>query len=575
MHMASLSLVVLLSLSFSIIVRTASIPLPSGYHRYSARNNNLEWKNCSVGLAGRECTQFEVPLDWHNDTAGKGSLAIIRYPATKQPKLGTLFINTGGPGGSGVGDIGASPGDTFMQQTGGNYDLVGWDPRGVGLTTPRTACFQTRAEENTFWNGSIAQPSLFGPEFRGNFTSQTDLDAFYEKVNQTDTLLQRIGEQCLTYSPNTFQYVGTAVTVRDMVAMHDILEGPDEPINFWGMSYGSIVGIYFVNMFPDRVGHVIIDSVADPVLWANRPPHESFGNTFESAEAAFDGFTKECANAGPSKCAIAQQNSTASSVRQWTLDLIDAAYDYRQEVGPSALLSSSIVRGAIFPQLYTPQTWANLSQQLYEIKVALENPASLNITQVKRWLQLPESIDSEAKRYKPRQEPTSNQTRPYNYVYEAVICSDAQDAGDVTTKDVFDNIVSVTRRISPTFGPIGIDRFSRPFCHRWPVRAVERYTGPWNKTLSNPILVIGNEADPVTPYINAKSVADALGSSAVVIEQGGYGHPSLNMPSNCTISAIHKYLIHNELPKKDKFCETSTKLFVNPLVANSTSGVAQ
>ncbi|CCO32649.1 hypothetical protein BN14_06712 [Rhizoctonia solani AG-1 IB] len=124
-------------------------------------------------------------------------------------------------------------------------------------------------------------------------------------------------------------------------------------------------------------------------------------------------------------------------------------------------------------------------------------------------------------------------------------------------------------------GPIGIDRFSRPFCHRWPVRAVERYTGPWNKTLSNPILVIGNEADPVTPYINAKSVADALGSSAVVIEQGGYGHPSLNMPSNCTISAIHKYLIHNELPKKDKFCETSTKLFVNPLVANSTSGVAQ
>jgi hypothetical protein len=99
MHMASLSLVVLLSLSFSIIVRTASIPLPSGYHRYSARNNNLEWKNCSVGLAGRECTQFEVPLDWHNDTAGKGSLAIIRYPATKQPKLGTLFINTGGPGG--------------------------------------------------------------------------------------------------------------------------------------------------------------------------------------------------------------------------------------------------------------------------------------------------------------------------------------------------------------------------------------------------------------------------------------------------------------------------------------------
>ncbi|CAE6440248.1 unnamed protein product [Rhizoctonia solani] len=239
-------LVALASLSFSTVVRTVSIPLPSGYHRYSARNNNLEWKNCSVEFLGRECTRFEVPLDWHNDTAGKGSLAVIRYPATKQPKLGTLFMNPGGPGGSGLETVQGPDGDIIMQHAGGNYDLVSWDPRGVGLTVPRTACFQTKAEELAFWNGSVIHTeSGSGPEVRGNFTSQTDLDAFYEKVDEADALLQRIGEQCIAYSPDTFQYVGTAATVRDMVAMHDILEGPDKPINFWGMSYGTVIGAYF------------------------------------------------------------------------------------------------------------------------------------------------------------------------------------------------------------------------------------------------------------------------------------------------------------------------------------------
>ncbi|CAE6466226.1 unnamed protein product [Rhizoctonia solani] len=163
--------------------------------------------------------------------------------------------------------------------------------------------------------------------------------------------------------------------------------------------------------------------------------------------------------------------------------------------------------------MYKPQLWTNLSQALYEIKVALDNPASLNTTQAKRWLQLPELIDPKDGKHRPRQEPTNDPTTSaYGYDFEAIGCGHGQDARDTTTKDVFDVVVNVTRHISPTFGPVGMERLSRPFCHRWPVRAVERYTGPWNKTLSNPILVIGNDADPVTHYINAKRVADALGA---------------------------------------------------------------
>ncbi|CAE6466236.1 unnamed protein product [Rhizoctonia solani] len=129
--MITLNFVLLTSLSLSTAVQASVIPLPGGYHRYSARNNNLEWKNCSVDLPGRECTRFEVPLDWHNDAAGKASLAVIRYPATKQPKLGTLFMNPGGPGGSGVETVQGPdgilscnmPGETMTSSAG---ILVAW-----------------------------------------------------------------------------------------------------------------------------------------------------------------------------------------------------------------------------------------------------------------------------------------------------------------------------------------------------------------------------------------------------------------------------------------------------------------
>ncbi|CAE6524346.1 unnamed protein product [Rhizoctonia solani] len=434
----------LVSLPFLTAIQAGVIPLPDGYHRYAAPNNSLQWEDCSLdGLPGRECTRFEVPLDWHNDGAGKASLAMIRYPATKQPKLGTLFMNPGGPGGSGLNDVKGAAGDIILQSIGGNYDLVSWDPRGIGKTIPKTACFGSSEEYDTFWNDSFIPT---GTEVRGDFTSQTVLDDFYVQLNTSDDLIRRIGEQCIAYSPNVFQYVGTAAAVRDMVAIHDALEGPEKPINYWGMSYGTVVGMYFVNMFPDRVGRVVLDSVVDPRLWANRPTYEFLRNTIESTDETFNGFAEACAKAGPSKCAIAQQNSTAASIRQWTRDLLDAVYDYKREAGASALFTSADIRNEIHTKLYNPQKWSNLSSGLYAVKETLDNPTAANLTQAKRWLS---ETFSPMGNLESRAEPNNSSGTPaYGYELEAVSCSDAQD-GDVTTKDVFDAIVNVTQNFSP------------------------------------------------------------------------------------------------------------------------------
>jgi hypothetical protein len=151
--------------------------------------------------------------------------------------------------------------------------------------------------------------------------------------------------------------------------------------------------------------------------------------------------------------------------------------------------------------MYQPTNWPKLAEDLAETRTFLDHVALLNSTGTKRSL-LPSLLDFERR----QTNDTSDDDDPApDYTFQGVTCADAVDAGNVTTKDVFDFLVNVTRTVSqmckciylgpdrwligaavgPSWGDAGL------YCHRWPVRAVERFTGPWNSKLSNPILVIG------------------------------------------------------------------------------------
>ncbi|KAG8775489.1 hypothetical protein FRC12_001446 [Ceratobasidium sp. 428] len=157
-----------------------------------------------------------------------------------------------------------------------------------------------------------------------------------------------------------------------------------------------------------------------------------------------------------------------------------------------------------------------------------------------------------------------------DYTSQVVTRADAADAGNVTTKMVFDSLVD-SIYICSNCQPIG-QRWSEAglYCHNWPVRAVERFTGPFNKTLSNKIIVFGNEADPSTPFVSAKNVADALGDSAILIEQDDFGHVSLAMHSDCTQGALTDYFLNNTLPTADRFCGTNQTLFPGRGITKNT-----
>jgi hypothetical protein len=129
------------------------------------------------------------------------------------------------------------------------------------------------------------------------------------------------------------------------------------------------------------------------------------------------------------------------------------------------------------------------------------------------------------------------------------------DPKNVTTKDIIDSAVNTTLNVDPRFA---LDMVGTParYCHKWPVRAVERFRGPWNHTLPQPILIIGNQADPATPFANAKTVAEALGDSAVLLEQEGYGHTSFALPSVCTRAVVVDYFTNGKVSLPKEFYTT-------------------
>jgi len=252
---------------------------------------------------------------------------------------------------------------------------------------------------------------------------------------------------------------------------------------------------------------------------------------------------------------------------------------------------------AIYSYLYSPTDWESLADSLADFASAKKdgNTTRPQLTQipgphfpVKTIASLPgnkmftppnkrSSPTIQSRRLLKRQDEELGPLEPLSHgadmqdQYETMIifCGDSADTlPEVTTADVFEELVRVSQTVSPKFGGI---ISSRAYCHRWTSRAVERYTGPWNNAPKNVVLVIGNEADPITPYRSAKLVAsdEYLGSHARLILQQNFGHTSGAMASRCTLQAVRNYL-SGTLPddggdnSEDLYCSTASSLFGLP-----------
>ncbi|KAG8938528.1 hypothetical protein FRC03_007132 [Tulasnella sp. 419] len=350
---------------------TISCIHPSNGRSINVRQTGtLQWGPCVKSLEWGEpsslvCANFTVPLDWTNTSNGQNAiLYVAKLKAKSGTSRGTIFVNPGGPGGSGFEFLRETTSEQLSNITGGNFDIVSWDPRGVGLTQPSINCFDPKGNQtaneaalgfriNLLYNTLNARST--GPD-------QSDIDRFLANATTIESNMQNFVQSCVDKNQENLKYVGTIATVRDLVALADAIEGPGSLIRYWGFSYGTIIGSYLLDLFPDRIGRVVLDGVVDSTIYSQKPPYQAYGDSVQDADMALQAFYDACAAAGPELCPISSSNSTGATIRQWTNDLIDVAYR-GGETGTSQV-TPTVIRSQLSVAARSPMLWEETGQLL-------------------------------------------------------------------------------------------------------------------------------------------------------------------------------------------------------------------
>ncbi|RPD55343.1 alpha/beta-hydrolase [Lentinus tigrinus ALCF2SS1-6] len=529
---------VVLALSFASTVSC----MASSHHG----GPQIQWGSCDpsvVSDTSLSCGFLEVPLDYQDPSVGKARLALIKANATGE-RRGSVVFNPGGPGGSGLEVVNELK-DLLLGFSGGVYDVISWDPRGVGnLTVPgEVFCFDDFAEYTAFFNGTI---ELTGIEETGNFTDPADINALLAQAPIMQKKYEQLAQKCMQSPSGKFlKYIGTAAAVRDIVSIANALDGPDAPINYIGTSYGTLIGSWLVNMFPERVGRVVLDGVFDPIVFATQEPSLSMPSQLISTDTIYKAIITGCALSGPSGCAAASEGDGPLDIDAKLQALMKTAYD-ATKLNASVPMTSGAIRNVLFGEMYFPADWSNLMNEEYPQMVQIVNgEAPANATLRRRSRQLIDRSPLVKRGSQPNDSPS--------FTGSAIYCADSVDLRGTTMEQVFKGIIPAAQNVSHLVGSTWPVAFYR--CSFWPVRSVERYHGPFNKTLANKILVLSNLFDPITPLPGAETVARLLGKDAVLVRQNGFGHITVAEPSTCLNDITAAYFANGTLPANNTLCE--------------------
>ncbi|KAK0436830.1 Alpha/Beta hydrolase protein, partial [Desarmillaria tabescens] len=240
---------------------------------------DLSWTDCYTGF---QCTRFQVPIDYSNEDRDKAALAVIKYSAVSETDYrGTVLMNPGGPGASGVA-IMVSLGSLLASIIGNQYDIVSFDPRGVGNSTPRAEFFLSK-EERSLW--------LANPDHWVAIPSADQIPHLWASA-------MVLAELAKERDNGILNYVSTDNIARDMLRISEA--AGQEKLQYWGFSYGTVLGATFATMFPDKVERIVLDGVLDMDGWYSNDWRNELVDTDKVMQSFFDG----CAAAGPDACAF-------------------------------------------------------------------------------------------------------------------------------------------------------------------------------------------------------------------------------------------------------------------------------
>lgn len=461
----------------------------------------IAWTGCGDGL---ECATVPVPMDWGAPDGEQIELAVARHPASRpEQRIGTIFMNPGGPGDTGVGLL-RGGGDEFDLWGGGRFDLISWDPRGTYASSP-VHCFTSDAKEAAFWEGA-AIPS-----------TPTESEAYQRRTTE---LARRCGE---VMGP-LLSHISTTDTVRDMDRLRELVG--EETITYVGLSYGTMIGQVYANMFPERVRAMMLDGIVNPVAFTTSAETRSAADA-ASTDEVFDQFLNLCEQAGPDRCALAGHGGTpADRVARLFEQARQAPIPAPNADPPGELVYSDLLVSSFSP-LRDPNLWPEYAGML---NGAAEGDVSALATAAYQ-MRTPKAFAESTKS-------------------ASISCLDGPAAKPSTD---WPTVIGDLTASSTMSGAVQGWWLWAPCASNWPASSDDRYTGPWNAETDNPILLIGTRYDPNTGYQNAVRSEQLLGN-AVLLTHEGYGHLSFKDTSQCIEAARVRYLVDLVTPARGTVC---------------------
>ena len=465
--------------------------VPAGLEKFYSQE--LDWAACGSAL---QCTEIEVPMDYAKPEGETMTLALNKRPGGKKT-IGSLLVNPGGPGASGLEIVADAVPTMFGQKLQRGYDVIGFDPRGVGSSTP-VKC-QTPTEQDA------SREEQFDPSTDAGLADMRKASAAYAK-------------QCAERTGQSLGFVDTVSAARDMDVMRAALG--DAQLNYLGYSYGTSLGAHYAELFPQNVGRLVLDGALDPTL-------------------------------GDDEITLGQAVGFENEIRSYMQDCLDSAdcpftgtldealtqlHDLFDSVEATPMVGSDgrkvpiidFVNGFIIP-LYDNSTWPMLTE-------GLRNAIAGNVDDILYFADLNAGRETDG-----------SYSGNGAAAFTAINCLDYPVDADIATmragaKTLIEKAPTIGEYLA--YGAVG--------CQDWEFPATGK-PGKLTAKGAAPIVVIGTTGDPATPYAWSQSLAKQLESASLVTFEG-HGHTAYGRSNGCISNAVESYFLDGTVPADGLTC---------------------
>lgn len=454
-------------------------------------DSEISWKPCE-SESELKCARFSVPYDWSDPSVGSFSLNLVMRPANmRTARIGSMLVNPGGPGSGGT-YLARAAESFFSTDLLNRFDIVGFDPRGTGESTPALDCVDD-----------------YDPYFAVDPTPENE-----EERQALIDSSKLFAEECAKRSGGILPWISTNATVRDMNAIRAAL-GEDK-ISYFGFSYGSELGATWATMFPDTVRAAVLDGATDP----DADQVQSGLDQAVGFEKQLDTFLDRCSK--DKKCPFHNGGKTAGAFDRLIAEIDETPLVVSKSRAP---VNQAVAMQAVAQAMYSSSMWSELENALDAAQRG--DGTGLLALNDQYYRRNPDGT-------------YDNDLEAFN----AISCVDdpgpsTVEESDAQTQKFFD----VAPRMAPGFtGGYG--------CVFWPAKADRRIdiTGKG----AGPIVVIGTTGDAATPLASSRKMAEKLEDGRLIVvtadRHTGYGENA------CVVETVDTYLITARISFKEKTC---------------------